>query len=373
MSTTIPPQGTHVSDGIRTGLILGTQFKAGANVLAPSSQVGTPADSQPPGTYMTPTALHDIIPAAVAAAGIAALQTTAGAGYLALVAANTIGVTVLTNLAGVTGPAGAAIIKLSNARNVTITSAADESAVTFTIFGWDTYGMAMVENIAGPNATTTLGVKAFKYIQAVYANAAVANNTSIGYGNVFGLPYYISNGNYIFAQKYNGALDAGTIVVGARAAATATTGDVRGTYTPATNADSVKRLTLNQYSTSADARVSNASIGSGVYLATNPLATGNATTTITVTAPDHQFTDGEIVTISGGSGTINGVTAATYNISAAVTVVDANSFTYQIASASGGAPASGGGTTIQMTPGKGNLYQTTFGRFGVNQYVVAFT
>lgn len=379
MSITLPPKGTHFSDGVRVGPILGSRFAAGANVLQPSTQVASPIDSHSPGIYVTPTALLDIIPAAVNTANLFALATIAGNGYVPLITTNSIFQTFVNNFSPNSFPAGgpaqnAGAIMLDVPRNIIYTGLVNSTAVNFTVWGWDQYEQPMVETVlttAGAN-TTTLN-KAFKWISAMYVDAGTTADVSIGVGNKFGLPYYLENANDIFAQKFNGALDAGTITVGDPLPATGTTGDVRGTYTPAANADSVKRLTINAYSTSGDTRNYYNSANGTVYLANNPLATGNATFTITVTAPGHQFTTGENVTISGGTGTINGVLPATYNITAPVTVVDANSFTYPIAIVSGGAPASGGGTTVQMSPGKGNLYQTTFGRFGVNQYVVRFT
>lgn len=379
MSTTLPPRGTHFSDGVRVGPILGSRFVAGANVLTPSTQVASPIDSLSPGVYVTPTTLLDIIPAAVNTANLFALATIANAGYVPLITTNSIFQSLVTNFAastfpntGTAQPANA--IMLDVPRNIIYTGLVNSTAVNLTVWGWDVYEQPMVETVlttAGA-ATTTLN-KAFKWISAIYVDAGTTANVSIGVGNKFGLPYYLENANDIFSQRYNNALDAGTITIGDPRPATGTTGDVRGTYTPASNADSVKRLTINAYSTTGDTRNYNNATNGTVYLATDALATaGNASSQINVTAPGHQFTTGETVTISGGVGVINNILAVNYNISATVTVINANSFSYNALTNANGAGA-GGGAAIQMTPRKGNLYQTTFGRFGVNQYVIAFT
>lgn len=387
MSISTPPKGTHFSDGVRVGPILGSAFTTSASPLYPSAMSASPVDSVAPGTYITPDFLLDFIPAILLTNGICTTQTPAGAGYLTLVQTASIGISLVTSFDASTATSGAntaaQIIVLNQARNVTVTSASNVSAVNFAIFGWDQYGQAMTEEIAGPNNATTQGKKAFKYISGVKVSGAPGHAVTVGYGDIFGLPYYISNANYVFTQKAAGALDAGTIAIGIPAVATATTGDVRGTYAPASASNSVNRLTLNSYSSSGDTRNSNNSApysssqssntvyannvtstpsAGAVILATNAVVVTNASTVATVTAPDHQFTVGETVKISG----CTGADAAVANITSTVaTVTNANTFTY---TASGNGTAAATGSAITMSPGKGNLYITSYGRFGVTQY-----
>lgn len=466
MTTTIPSQGTHFSDGLRTGPIIGSTFVAGANVLTPSTQTSSPLDQQPPGVFNTPMSLLDIIPTPVAIASLAAAQTPVGAGYLTLVSTSGIGATVMT-YQSVTG-----VIKLDVPRTILIQGVANTVTADITVFGWDQYGMPIAEQITGPTAATqAIGKKAFLYVRAVYASGGTTDTISIGVSNVFGLPYYVSDVNYLGIPEWNGLPEtnpetatllgnnlltstnassvisitvadstayvvgqqisitgaatfrgitanqlnitakvvalfdathitytslgtatssgagggatvtityptsvgtglAGTAVVGDPRTATATTGDVRGTYTPTSLADGHKRLTINFYNASADTRNYIAAANGSVILNNNPLTTTNASTAITVFAPNHQYTNGETVTISGGTGTIATVTAGQYNISATVTVLSADRFSYTTAGTANAA-ADGGATLVTMTPRFGNLYQTGAGRFGVSQYTVA--
>lgn len=465
MSISTPSKGTHFSDGVRTGPEILSQYTAGANVLAPATQVSTPVDQQPPGVFNTPYSLTDIIPAPVATASLAALQTLAGAGNLSLVSVNSQNTTVLTY------QSNSGVCQLDVPRNVTITGAGGSNAVVFTVTGWDQYGMPMHEAISfAGGAVTTSGNKAFMYILSIAAAGATAANVSAGVGNTFGLQHLVTNANYIgipewnsrpdtgiiagttsgalannpittqaagsgvvyvtvtsTAALYNGefvtiagatttdsitavqlnitapitVIDAthfayvtmgnagtggtagggaavtytpnsigfgGTFVVGDEHVATATTGDVRGTYAPTSNADGIKRLTINYYSASGDARRSLLSQTGAVILNTNPLTNTNGQNTIVVTAPNHQFTTGENVTISGGVGNVGGISPANYNITAPVTIIDANTFSYVNASGVDGTGGTSGGTVVLMTPQFGDLYTTPIGRFGVSQF-----
>jgi hypothetical protein len=370
MSITPPSKGTHFSDGVRVGPIFNSQY-APSSGLNPPELVASPADSEAPGIYLTPESLLDIVPAAVAAAAIAAPQTAAGAGYLTLRNVSDINVTWMPSFLNNSGPTGAGVLKLDVARSLIISGATNVVAANYTVFGLDKYLMPMVETITGPvGANRTEGVKAFKYVLAVYVSTGTVANVSVGVGNTFGLPYFVEDENYIFQQKFGGVLDAGTILGGDLRTATATTGDVRGTYTPASDADSDTRLTITFYNASGDTRNSYAS-NSSVYLKTDALSITNTTNIITVTAPGHRFTNGENVTISGATA-IGNVTAPQINITAPVTIVNSNSFTYVFSGTAATSTADGGGAAIQMSPGKGNLYQFPTGRFGVTQYTQAF-
>lgn len=472
MSLSTPSQGTHFSDGVRTGPIIGSTYTPGANVLTPSVMVSSPADKLPPGIFNTPMSLLDIIPAPVNAASIAAAQTAAAAGYLNLVTANGIGINVITYNSIPN------VIQLDCARNITITGGVGTTGQIFTVFGWDQYGVPMVEQIAGPvGATLSRGKKAFLYVQAVYVAAGTVGTVSIGVGNTFGLPYLITSQNYAsaswngysdivesiestevlannpittvngqsivtvaltganptidtselvagqwilihgaaavggitaaelninaqiisldvvnntFSYKTNGLATSSTagggnavqlvpsmgIVTGDQSIAGPTTGDVRGTYTPLSDtfeffsqADGFNRLTVNFYNASGDARNYNNASNGMVNLNFNPLTTTNGSSVISVYAPNHQFTNGENVTISGAI-TTNGITPGQLNITAPVTIIDQNNFTY-VSTGIATSFGQGGGSIVNMSPRYGNLYQVAAGRFGVPQYSVA--
>lgn len=101
-----------------------------------------------------------LAPIAAAAASIAALQTTAGAGNLTLVSP----APTYTNFAP----------------QITLTSAGNISAVSFTITGTDADGKTISETLAGPNANTVTTTRYFSTVTRVAVNGAVGTNTSVG-------------------------------------------------------------------------------------------------------------------------------------------------------------------------------------------------
>lgn len=124
-------------------------------------------------------------------------------------------------------------------RNVTITSAGDDSAKTFAVTGLDAYGAVMRETITGANGLAS-GKKAFKSITSIVPSANTASTVTAGWGNVLGLPVWLPAPGNILAEYQD-------LVVPANAATktaglsplttpTATTADVRGTYLPNSNA-----------------------------------------------------------------------------------------------------------------------------------------
>jgi hypothetical protein len=180
-----------------------------------------------------------VVPLALGTANVAALQTTAGAGAL-----------VLTAGAGVTQvnkPGVGNVLQFDVPRAVSLTSAANVSAVNFTVSGFDIYGQPMTQLIAGPNANTVTTLKAFWQVLSVTSSAAVASNTSVGTSDVLGVPCIVSDIGYMDRVGWANTLaaDAGTFVIAdATSPATTATGDVRGTYKPSSATNGVKRLVL---------------------------------------------------------------------------------------------------------------------------------
>lgn len=118
-------------------------------------------------------------------------------------------------------------------RNVTTTSSGNDSATIYTVTGVDDYGNTLVENIAGGNAGTTQGVKAFRRVTSISASGAGTGNISFGFGDRLGFPVFVPGaGNVLREILDNAAATAGTLAAGSTATQTATTGDVRGTYLP---------------------------------------------------------------------------------------------------------------------------------------------
>ena len=100
---------------------------------------------------------------------------------------------------------------------------------TVKVSGFDVYGQAMTESQTG---TTFTGKKAFAIVTGITSSASITGAT-MGFGNVLGFPFVVTSGNW-YGAFFNDATDAGTFVqADLTNPATTSTGDVRGTYTPA--------------------------------------------------------------------------------------------------------------------------------------------
>jgi len=69
---------------------------------------------------------------------------------------------------------------------------------------------------------------------------------TVGVTDVIGIPVRVIDAGYIVKVGWNNTLlqNAGILAVAATATATTTTGDVRGTFTPTTASDGIKRLVM---------------------------------------------------------------------------------------------------------------------------------
>ena len=112
-----------------------------------------------------------------------------------------------------------------------------------TVTGTDEYGRVVRESSA--SGTTMAGKKAFKTVTGFTFNANVTGAT-VGSGDVLGLPVAITGVARVFREIQDGAVaTAGTVVTAdLTVPATATTGDVRGTYDPNAAADGAKVFEL---------------------------------------------------------------------------------------------------------------------------------
>lgn len=112
-----------------------------------------------------------------------------------------------------------------------------------TVTGRDVYGNVMVERSAGGSATFT-GKKAFASVTSVKTSVDITGLT-VGTGNVLGIPVLLPQAAMVIGEAQDGAkATAGTIVAGVTTTATATSGDVRGTYTPNATPDAAKAFQL---------------------------------------------------------------------------------------------------------------------------------
>jgi hypothetical protein len=96
------------------------------------------------------------------------------------------------------------------AHQVNITSAANLSAITFTITGTDADGVALVEAVTGPAATTVESTGYFKTVTSVAISATLgANTVDLGWVDEFVTPTIPLN---TYAQGVSGNIDVtGTI------------------------------------------------------------------------------------------------------------------------------------------------------------------
>lgn len=108
--------------------------------------------------------------------------------------ANNATLTLRSTVTGMTNTGG--VVTLDTPRNVTLYSAADQSAKSITVTGTDQYGAALVESITGPDGTgatkTAQGVKAFKTISSIVVVGDMGT-IEVGFGPRIGLPYYVSD------------------------------------------------------------------------------------------------------------------------------------------------------------------------------------
>lgn len=181
----------------------------------------------------------DVVPQALVANNIATAQTTSAS----------ITLTAGTSVKSVVRTDGTAVLQLDVPRAVSIVSGTGTlTNRNVTISGYDYYGQPMSEVIATGTvqSTTVNGKKAFFQISSATISGALGATIAIGTTDILGLPVRVFNVAYIASVKSNNTLaqDAGTFVAAETATATTTTGDVRGTYVPATASNGIVRTVM---------------------------------------------------------------------------------------------------------------------------------
>ena len=182
--------------------------------------------------------IWDTVPVTLNTANVVASQTAAAAGNLALLTTSTLGGRYILRADGIQ------CVQLDVPRALQVNCAT--TARAFTITGYDVFGQLMSEVITVAVAGTAVsGKKAFFQISNV-AIAGTATACVVGTTDVLGCPIRVTDFGYIVHIGYNNTLAdaAGTFVNADQATATTTTGDVRGTYTPASATDGIKRLVM---------------------------------------------------------------------------------------------------------------------------------
>lgn len=216
----------------------------------------------------------DQVPSTATTANIAALANVTSGTAMTLVSSTGAGVTVMTAALfikptgktvpaclaldglpgfvsfGQTMPVGTGSIQVFDpttmlARAVSITGVSGGAGGNFTVRGYDVYGNPQSETIAAAaGAATTNGKKAFKFVASVTPAFTDAHNYSVGTTDIYGLPLRADSYGYVITTFNNILLTNPTFVAAVTAAQTATNGDVRGTFTVAS--DNTKRLQVMQ-------------------------------------------------------------------------------------------------------------------------------
>ncbi len=190
------------------------------------------------GAIESPIYVYQITPGTGTTVSISAAQAVSGAGNL------TINGTLATS----------GVATLDVPRNVIlVSSSGTDSTQTGTLYGTDTYGVTTVETVTLTGTTNAQSLKAFKTITRIAMSASTVGNVSAGTGDKFGIPYRINKLGSMQAfwdATWNSG--SGTTTLGSTATATATTGDVRGTYLPATASNGTRTLALWIYADDVD-------------------------------------------------------------------------------------------------------------------------
>lgn len=181
----------------------------------------------------------DVIPQALAASNIAAVQTTSSA----------IALTAGTSVRSVTNANGQTVLQLDCARALSIVSGTGTlTNRNVTITGYDYYGQPMSEVIATGTvqSTTVNGKKAFYQILSATISGALGATIAIGTTDILGLPVRVIDAGYLVGLGWANASTraTGTFVQADTAVATTTTGDVRGTFVPSSVTNGTSRLVV---------------------------------------------------------------------------------------------------------------------------------
>ena len=181
----------------------------------------------------------DAVPLTLQVNNISLAATYTGGGNAALAAG--------TGTTQVVLNTGVVVIQLDLPRAVSISIGTGTiTSRSVTVTGFDFYGQAMSEVIAtGTTQSVTVnGAKAFYQISSVNIANTVGGTLSIGTTDIFGCPVRVTDLGYVGTLGWANTLAraAGTFTVAVSTTPSTTTGDVRGTYAPASASDGAKRL-----------------------------------------------------------------------------------------------------------------------------------
>jgi hypothetical protein len=205
---------THFSDNIRTGQV----FRAtnGTN-----------------GTDTSPVYVYATTPPVLSATALAAAQTVSGGSFTLQagsgVTTTTIQGTTYYDLGVARCLRAVGAVSGVTATNITVTGL-EETVLSDGTLG---PGYPMTITFSGPaDGLTTTTTKAIRYVRSVTAAGNTTSGVSIGTTDTFGFPYKVANFGDVIINWNNALITASTGWTAAvtTSPATATTGDVRGTY-----------------------------------------------------------------------------------------------------------------------------------------------
>ena len=181
--------------------------------------------------------VFDVIPLAAVTSCVAASQTPTG---------TTVTLTAGVSTRSVVRTDGTTVVQMDCPRALSVSLVTGGTARAYTISGYDYYGQPMTEVITSVAAATTNGKKAFYQVASIVGAGGSVTAITIGTTQLIGLPVRVIDGAYIGHVGWSGgfAIDTGTFAAAVQTAATSTTGDVRGTFSPSTAPDGIKRLVL---------------------------------------------------------------------------------------------------------------------------------
>jgi hypothetical protein len=224
--------------GVGTYTVNNSQTSSSATVIAAGNALaGNPAPMSLGVGPLGRVYVFDVVPQTLDAANIAASQTPTG---------TSVTLTAGGSVKSVVRADGVTVLQLDCPRALSVTLVVGGTARAYTISGFDYYGQAMSEVITSVAAATTNGKKAFYQISGVTGAGGSVTAITIGTTQLIGLPVRVTDAGYIGTAGWDNTLarNAGTLAVAATVAATTTTGDVRGTYSPSSAPDGIKRLVL---------------------------------------------------------------------------------------------------------------------------------
>ncbi len=182
---------------------------------------------------------HNLLPITPYVINLGAPDVADADGFCASQDLTALGVFSIGVTAAATIAAAALVGRADKPRNVV---AAWTGTGVLTVTGTDEYGRVIRESSA--SGTSLTGKKAFKTVTGISSSANITALT-VGTGDVLGLPVALPQVGLNVREMQDGAVaTAGTLVAAVRTTATATTGDVRGTYDPNAACDGAKAFTL---------------------------------------------------------------------------------------------------------------------------------